>query len=326
MLLIDGSRMEGGGQIVRSAVALAAISGTPLRITHIRSGRDRPGLAPQHITAVRAVAQVCSAATTGLAPGSRELTFIPGHIGKRDIVLDVGTAGSISLVLQAWLPVALKAGGSIMVTGGTEVHRSPTIDYLARVLLPVLRAAGADIVMDIHARGYYPQGGGRVGVQVRESDLSAIVPAGRGSSCQILSCSSALPGHVADRQLQSAEKILGKACAGSLETRVFRQEGPGVGSSCTAWSGSLGSSACGRRGLPAEKVGADAASPLQEELMAAITVDLHLSDQLLIYCAEYGGRYTARTLTSHAATHIWLLEQFNRQVSVDPGPPVEIAV
>jgi RNA 3'-terminal phosphate cyclase (ATP) len=325
MLLIDGAQQEGGGQIVRSAVALSAITGTPLRIENIRAGRVKPGLAPQHIAAVRAVALMCGAESTGLVPGSRTITFHPGTIVHRDIVLDVGTAGSVSLVLQAWLPVALKTGGSIAITGGTEVDRSPTIDYLAQVLVPVLRAAGADITMEIHTRGYYPVGGGRVAVRVGRSRLSPVIPSGRGPSCSVVSCSSALPGHVAERQLSSAEKNLCSACPGTVETRIYRQDGPGVGTSCTAWSGSLGGSAVGRRGLPAEKVGAHAARALREELESTVTVDLHLSDQLLIYLAESGGTFTARDLTSHAATHIWLLEQFGLQVRIHRRAVVEVS-
>jgi len=121
MLTIDGSCLEGGGQIVRLAVALSALAGIPVAVTRIRENRPNPGLAPQQIAAVRAVAGVCNAECRGLTVGSREITFAPGDLRRADLRIDPGTAGSITLILQAWLPVALRTGGSITVTGGTEV-------------------------------------------------------------------------------------------------------------------------------------------------------------------------------------------------------------
>lgn len=160
MLTVDGSCLEGGGQIVRLAVALSALAQTPVTVTRIRENRENPGLAPQHIAAVRAVAGACDAECTGLAPRSREITFTPGGLRRADLRIDPGTAGSIPLILQAWLPVALRAGGSITVTGGTEVAWSPTIDYLDRVLAPVLRRAGASIAIEVLERGVLPAGRG----------------------------------------------------------------------------------------------------------------------------------------------------------------------
>jgi RNA 3'-terminal phosphate cyclase (ATP) len=127
MLAINGAQLEGGGQIVRMAVSLSALTGTPVQITSIRARRDNPGLAAQHVAAIRAVASLCAARTTGVSVGSSTLTFQPSSLHQRDITIDVGTAGSIPLVLQAWLPAALREGGSISVRGGTEVHHSPTI-------------------------------------------------------------------------------------------------------------------------------------------------------------------------------------------------------
>lgn len=288
MLRIDGSQLEGGGQIVRAAVALSAVTGTPVEVVSIRKKRPRPGLANQHCAAVRAVALACEARVTGNVPGSARLSFIPGPIVCSDISVDVGTAGSIPLVLQAWLPVALEKGGSLQVQGGTEVQFSPTIDYFTEVFLPVLGPAGTGVQVDILRRGYYPTGGGVVRITVEPAAIPRITASGvenRG----IRSCSSGLPGHVADRQAASARDFLVKETGREYPVSISRFPGPGTGSSCTAWNGAKGSCALGRRGLAAERVGDTAAAGLVAELRSGGDVDLHLSDQLLLYLARGGG-------------------------------------
>jgi RNA 3'-terminal phosphate cyclase (ATP) len=321
MLKIDGSYLEGGGQIVRSAVALSAVAGIPVDISRIRENRKKPGLGYQHCAAVRAVACACQGQVEGNEPGSSRLSFIPGGIRKAQCVVDVGTAGSVALVIQAWLPVALLKGGTLEVTGGTEVPASPTIDYLEKVLIPALGIPGAGVTFRVVKRGYYPAGGGIVRVTVKPAD-PAPVAIKKDNSFGIRSCSSGLPPHVAERQAAHAVLLLGKVLGDDIPVEIQRSEGLSKGSSCTVWCGAKGASALGRPGLPAEKVGEAAATALISELATMGEVDTHLSDQLLIYLACYGGAYTASEYTLHARTMCWLLSLFGLAIRVREGQGV----
>lgn len=318
MLIIDGSVLEGGGQIVRTAVTVSAITGTPVTIHTIRAGRERPGLRAQHIAAIQSVATICHARCEGLYPGSSRVVFIPGDPVREDIHIDIGTAGSIPLVIQAWLPVALRVGGSVTISGGTEVENSPTIDYVQHLQLNFLEQHGADLKMTLINRGYYPEGGGRVRLEVQKPmELEPIDPAitelpGPG----LFSCSSHLPPHVAERQAESARIYLGDA-VDAVEIHHDIRPGPGTGSSVTVICGWKGSSAIGRRGLPAEKVGKVAAGRLLNELKSPGVIDIHLADQLLVYLAQYGGSYTATDCSSHARSVCSVLARFGYQVTME---------
>ncbi len=318
MITIDGGTLEGGGQLVRTAVALAAVSGEPLTIQTIRKNRSVPGLAAQHVAAVKAAAAISTASTGGVFIGSGEITFLPGRPERKDISIDIGTAGSIPLVISAWLPLALQTGGTITITGGTEVRSAPTIDYCDCVFLEFLRSHGGRISLEILARGYFPEGGGRVRVSVEPSrikPLGTACPAG----CGIVSATSGLPDHVASRQANAAASR-----AGDLPIRIIRQDGPSIGSSCTIYSGGHGGSALGRRGIPAEAVGRMAA----EAFLGGHSSDLdpHAADQLLPYLALYGGSFGTPELTSHAMTVISLLGQFGHPISISgEGDYVEVS-
>jgi RNA 3'-terminal phosphate cyclase (ATP) len=318
MLTIDGSVLEGGGQIVRTAVALSAITGTPVTIDTIRAGRERPGLRAQHIAAIRAVAKACHARCEGLVTGSNRVVFIPGDPVREDIHIDIGTAGSIPLVIQAWLPVALQVGGTVTISGGTEVENSPTIDYVQHLHLNFLEQHGADLVMTINNRGYYPEGGGLVRLEVKKpielKPLNNVTPGTPGP--QIFSCSSHLPPHVVERQAESAKIHFGDT-RDTVQIHNDIRPGPGTGSSLTMICGWKGASATGRRGLRAEKVGEKAAGLLLEELKKHGVIDTHLADQLLIYLALYGGTYTATECSLHASTVCFVLDRFGYQVKME---------
>jgi RNA 3'-terminal phosphate cyclase (ATP) len=324
MLKIDGSNLEGGGQIVRSAVALSAVTGIPVEIVRIRENRKKPGLGNQHCAAVRAVAAACNARVSGNAPGGRVLQFIPGPVKKTDISVNVGTAGSIPLIVHAWLPVVLECGGYLEVQGGTEVPLSPTIDYLTEVFLPALGPMAGKVMVKVIRRGYYPAGGGLVQVQVFPSEPEPVRIRVMNSS-GIRSCSSGLPEHVAKRQADSAASVLAKATGENFPVSIRRAGGPGTGSSCTAWKGAKGASALGRIGLPAEKVGETVALDLLEELGKQGECDRYLGDQLLLYLGRYGGAYTTSSLTLHAQTVCWVLDQFGFPVRIREGRAVEFS-
>ncbi len=326
MLTIDGSFGEGGGQLVRNAVGLSALTGIPVAISRIRAGRKRPGLFPQHIAAVWAIACSCDATVTGLEQGSSVVTFTPGKPKPCDVSVTIGTAGSIPLIILAWLPVALITGGNLHVTGGTEVPLSPTIDYFDNVFCSVLRKSGAEIHLNIERRGYYPAGGGAVTVLVEQRNISPIRTDEQCSGpCHIASCSSNLPAHVADRQAVAAARHVERETGLTCENVIDARAGPGTGSSCTIWRGAKGGSELGRRGFPAENVGESAARVVIDAFRAPGTVDVHIADQLLVPLALFGGKFTTAALTTHAEATVWLLEQFGYKIQSTCGAGVEFS-
>ena len=330
MIRIDGSYGEGGGQIIRTAVALSAVTGTEVTISNIRSNRPKPGLKAQHMSAIRTAADMTCARISGLKSGSTELTFSPGDISGGHYNIDIGTAGSITLLLQCLMPVASAAQESVSldITGGTDVAWSPPIDYMAHVLVPVLASMGLKCSIELYRRGYYPRGGGRVTAIIWPSVLEAVnlekekdkdKEGDKGNeneawkeTCTVsgISHSSNLPPHVARRQADAAAQALEKAgYVSSIDSRPssFHSTGSGI----TLWCGHAGGSALGKRGLPAEKVGRMAAREIIAELDSWAAVDVHLADQLIPYMGlARGGSFTVREVSGHTRTNIWVVEQF----------------
>lgn len=336
MIRIDGSYGEGGGQIIRTAVALSAVTGTEVTISNIRSNRPKPGLKAQHMSAIRTAADMTCARISGLKSGSTELTFSPGDISGGHYNIDIGTAGSITLLLQCLMPVASAAQESVSldITGGTDVAWSPPIDYMAHVLLPVLASMGLKCNIRLQRRGYYPRGGGRVTAIIHPSALRAVEldkeketdtkkedemenekEWGKGKEkepCTVsgISHSSNLPPHVMQRQADAAAAALEKAgYSSSIDT--WAASSPSTGSGITLWCGHAGGSALGKRGLPAEKVGKAAAGEIITELDSWAAVDVHLADQLIPYMGlARGGSFTVREVSGHTRTNMWVVEQF----------------
>jgi RNA 3'-terminal phosphate cyclase (ATP) len=326
MIEIDGSFGEGGGQIVRTAVALSAVTGKPVRITKIRQGRPKPGLAAQHARAIMALAGICDAKTSGVEPGSSEIAFSPGEIRGGSHRVEIGTAGSVTLLMQCLLPALLRADlpSSLQIQGGTDVQWAPTVDYFKNVFMPAISSFGAKLSLEVLQRGYYPRGQGDVLLQVEPAKLKAANLEGwareTGQSMQsvvkgISHCSN-LPEHVAVRQADSAADVLQQAgFSAQITKQVLRL--PSMGSGITLWSGCKGASSLGERGLPAEKVGRSAAEELIMQLKSAAIVDVHLADQLIPYLALAGGSYTVPEISLHARTNIWTAGHFlNRKIEI----------
>ena len=329
MMEIDGSYGEGGGQIVRTAVALAAVTGTSIRVSKIRQGRPKIGLAPQHVQAILALAGICSAKTAGIEPGSSEITFEPDRIKGGSYSVDIGTAGSITLLAECLLPAMIRADGPITLTvaGGTDVRWSPTIDYFKSVFLPALSEFGAQVKVESTRRGYYPRGGGSVVLTVTPEGLKPahLKPLEAGIVQGISHCSN-LPEHVARRQAESATRALKEDAGHKCEVALEVLKETSTGSGITLWRGHKGSSALGERGMRAEDVGKAAARDIIAELSSPAAVDVHLADQLIPYLALAGGSYTVRQISKHASTNIWTAKQFlNTMVNVtDEGEVLRI--
>ncbi|MHB1141882.1 MAG: RNA 3'-terminal phosphate cyclase [Sulfuricaulis sp.] len=317
---IDGSYGEGGGQLLRTACALAAITGEAVRLHHIRARRAPPGLAPQHLTAVKAVAALCEARVEGLELRSPELSFHPGKLRGGEFHFDVGTAGSVTLVLQALLPAALHAGVPVRIqlAGGTDVRAAPPLDYLRHVLLPLLAQMGAEVRLTLRRRGYYPRGGGLVEIVVQPRVLNGLRLETAGPVKQIRGIAhvSNLPMHIATRMQQTAARLLADIAPVEIEQQILgRDQAIGQGGAIVLWARTdhalIGSSEVAQRGVPAEFIAGTAAQALREDIVSGATLDLHASDQVLIYCALSQGPscFRARTLSSHAHTTLWLLQK-----------------
>lgn len=331
---IDGSMGEGGGQILRTAISLSAVTGKPVRIYNIRVKRENPGLRPQHLTAVKAISSICNARVKGAEVGSLTLEFYPGEVKGGSYFFDVGTAGSIPLVLQALLPVLAFSRGpiTVRVRGGTDVPMAPTIDYIREVLRRLTLMLGFNFEVKVEVRGHYPKGGGIVTVSVDEPPGSFkprdFTERGGLVSLHVRSHAVRLPKHVAERQASSAASILRSRL--KVEPNVdleyyeaHKDPHLGPGSGITIWAiyrGTvLGSDSLGAPGKRAEIVGEEAARRLVEDVETGASLDRHASDMIPVYLALAPGTSTiyGAKLTTHAYTILELLKLINENYNYE---------
>lgn len=323
MIEVDGSFGEGGGQLLRYSVALAALLGTPIRVYNIRAKRDNPGLRPQHLSAVKHIAELVGAKVEGLKVGSTEIKLFPQQTKVRGgrYTVDIGTAGSVTLFLQATLPVLLNSEGRVEleVRGGTSVRWSPPYRYFENVLLPLLQLFGVRASTHILREGFYPEGGGIVRTIIDPSypvvsiDLSQ---PGEPSLIEGVSYVANLPCHIAERQASSARAFLIEKGFKVRDIKILCDTvSIGRGSGIVLWSrigrSVVGGDSIGERGKPAEHVGREAAEILVKTLSKGVPVDPHASDNLVIYMALAEGESAILTteLTSHAETALMLCRE-----------------
>ena len=319
---IDGSYGEGGGQILRTSLALSAILKKPLVVHRIRAGRRPPGLRPQHVKGVEALAEITGARTEGVQIGSETVEFIPGEAAPGRHRFDVGSAGAVTLVLQGLLPPLCLARerSHLTLVGGTHVPWSPPYHYLSEVLLPCLKLMGASVRTEIERWGWYPRGGGVVRVEVDTcNELAPIWFCERGRLKRVfgLSATSNLPDHVARRQRDYALRRLEEELIISAEIEIVSgspANGPGSFFILVVESerAIAGFSSLGEKGKPAEKVAAEAVDSLKDYLDSEGALDPHLADQIVPFMALARGRssFTTSRVTDHLLTNLWVVGHF----------------
>ncbi len=319
---IDGSYGEGGGQILRTALALSAILRKPFTAHHIRSKRKNPGLQAQHLKAVEALTQMTEAETEGVTFGSQKITFFPNKILPGDYRFEVRTAGSVTLLLQAiFLPLCLAQGSSrLTLVGGTHVPWSPPFHYFSRVLLPTLKGMGVSSNTSIEKWGFYPKGGGKIELNIVPTpELKPISLLDRGPVQRIhgLSAISHLPRQVAERQKEQALKRIRAEIHSEADISIqYEVPSNGPGSFLfllVEHERSLaGFSSLGSRGKPAEKVADEAVDALKVFLRSEGGIDPYLADQLIPFLALAKGNssFTTSRITEHLLTNLWVIQHF----------------
>jgi RNA 3'-phosphate cyclase len=321
---IDGSQKSGSGTILRLSIALAAATGQPLHIYNIRQNRPQPGLKPQHLEAVLTAAKLCNAEIKGATLNSKELWFQPREVSGGNFEAEIGTAGSIPMLLTTALPMCALAKDSVrlrVAKGGTDVSHSPTINYLRNVFLTALKQMGLDAAITVHKYGYYPKGMGEVTMTVtppRRLQPIRLENFGKLKSVKGVSvCTFLAERKVAERQAKAAREYLSeKGYAADIQVVNDRSNPFQKGSSITLWAETdkgaiIGSDAIGELEKTSETVGREAAEKLYTEISSTPTVDAHLADMLIPYVALAKGASTflTRAVSDHLEANVWLAEK-----------------
>lgn len=331
MIRIDGSQGEGGGQIVRSSLALAAVTGQSVTLDRVRARRSKPGLMRQHLTAVQAAMQVCAAQVQGAELGSQQLVFRPGAVRGGEYAFRIGTAGSTTLVLQTILPALMTAEGSstVALEGGTHNPLAPPYEFLARAYLPLLARLGPRVAATLHRPGFFPAGQGRITATIGPSAaLGRLDLCERGALIgrRVRALVARLPRHVAKRECQTIAAATGwdESCFEIDE--IADAPGPGNAVSIELQFEHVTEvfTGFGQRGVPAERVAQQTLDRVQHYVDAEVPVGEYLADQLLLplgigaHLGTGGGVFRTLPLSSHSRTHIQVLERFlNVRIEVE---------
>lgn len=327
MLEIDGS--DGGGQLLRSALALSGVSGEPFTMTDVRGGRQTPGLRPQHLAAVELLADICEAEVSDAEVGSDKVTFRPETVASGDYEVDIGTAGSITLLFDTVLPLAAVLENPLVVTarGGTDVKWSPTMDFWRWSKLPLLRQHRLNATVEVGRRGFYPDGGGEATLRVGPSSLSAfdLGQGGAENRARVYSVASTdlADQSVAERQASRAVERLDSEGLTPVEWTVQYADAASAGSAVAVRldceHAQSGFDALGEPGKPAEEVADDAVDSVVEFSSDSAAVDRHSADQLLLFLALAGGELRIPEVTEHVRTNRSLLAAFGLETTLRPG-------
>lgn len=312
---IDGSIDAGGGQILRTALALSSILSKPFKITNIRQKRRNPGLQLQHLAGVRAATEITGAETEGAELNSTELVFKPGKIRSGEYVFDIKSAGSITLLAQTLLPILLFGDKPSKVTlkGGTHVPWSPNIDDYSNVFIPLIKTFGADISVSIKKLGWFPRGGGEVVFNIKPSPLQSrkILEKGKEGPIHAICTLSNLGSDILEREEKGIKEVFPNA---NITRFVARSYSPGT--AVSIWANFentvIGSAKLGKIGLRAEDLGKMAAEDLNGMISTQATVDRWVADQLLVFMALAKGESSivVPEITAHLKTSSWLIPMF----------------
>lgn len=340
MLTINGSYLEGGGQIVRTSLALSVLTQKPFFVDKIRINRPEPGLKNQHLHGIRALRELCNGVVEGAELGSSQITFYPRKIAKgQDLVIDIGTAGSITLILQSLLLPCIFSGKKMHlgIKGGTDVAWSPSCDYFSNVIFPQFLRYGKG-EFSLKKRGYYPKGQGEVDVLIKKRYMYDDIVSGavslkplqlveRGMLVKIAGVSHAsadlAAARVAERQAQAATVVLQKWKV-PIEIVGSYSSSASTGSGITLWAiftgmtqdadfmdpVRVGADILGEKGKRAELVGEEGAVALNAAIASGAAVDKHLADQLIPLLGIVGGEIAVQEITNHTLTNIAVTEQF----------------
>jgi len=323
LIEIDGSHGEGGGQILRNAVALSSLFKKPIKITNIRANRPNPGIKPQHFISIKIIEELCNAETEGLSIDSTSLIFKPGIFKGGKFKFDIGTAGSIPLVFQACILACIQSNEKISINlkGGSDVRWAPSWDYFNLVFLKLIEKMNIKIKTNLIKRGYYPKGGGEAELYIEPK--KEIKPFNTKDVQEFKSVNGIihianLPEHISSRMKHSSLKVFVKNDINATINVENVSDSLSPGTGITIWSQSkesvLGSTIIGYKGITAEEIGKNVAINLLKEIESNATIDEYAFDQLLPYFAlatkKNSSSCIVRKVSNHALTNMWLIQKF----------------